>query len=212
MPFDDDPMFSDQQLLDINADAPAILPLADSTAPKLPDNAIPPFQFLDHRLLQIPELDLMATANVFAKLLRCEDAMWSLTTSRTLDVSLAETEALPLSFRPTDAQRRIMHHPIFDLLPWSSVRTKLICTFAQRSESRPPVARDEMALMRFVNDLDDSAEGLRVYGEDRCDCDNWEVGQQVLDNWWWAFDVSIIVNSNKLRALRGAPRLVLGAP
>lgn len=68
-----------------------------------------------------------------------------------------------------------------------------------------------MALMRFVNDLDDSAEGLRVYGEDRSDYNNWEIGQQVFDNWWWAFDVSIVVNSNKLRARRGAPRLMLGA-
>lgn len=178
---------------------------------RLSDIALSQYQFKDDRVFQVPELDLMATASVFAKMLNCEDTMWSFTASRTLDMSPRDAELLPLSFRPTEAQRRIMHHPIMDLLPWSSVRTKLICTFAQKADARPPIARDEMALMRFVNDLDDSAEGLRVYGEDRSDYNNWEIGQQVFDNWWWAFDVSIVVNSNKLRARRDAPRLMLGA-
>ena len=66
--------------------------------------------------------------------------------------------------------------------------------------------------MDFVYDVEDSAEGVRIWGDDPYDWQNWEVGEKVFEKWWWAFDSEIIKNSNELRIGRGAPALgqVLG--
>lgn len=65
--------------------------------------------------------------------------------------------------------------------------------------------------MQLVSDMDDLAEGMRVSGTNELDEASWEVGEAMLKNWWWAFDAQIIGHSNQLRAMRGAPRLRLGA-
>jgi len=70
------------------------------------------------------------------------------------------------------------------------------------------IARDPMALMQLVYDLDDSAEGLRTTGSDWRDEMNWEVGQKVFENWWFVLDRDIIRRSNALRERRGARRLL----
>lgn len=161
----------------------------------------------DDRVLDVPELECISTALVFAKLLHCDDTIWNPTASRTLDLPPSAVALLPANLQPTPTQRRITHHPLFDILPWPSVRARFICVFAQPPELRPPNARDEMAMMRLVYDLDDPAEGLRVSGADRVDTRNWEVGQQVFQNWWWVFDHEILATSNALRLKRGATRL-----
>jgi hypothetical protein len=61
-------------------------------------------------------------------------------------------------------------------------------------------------------DIDDSAEGLRISGSDWHSAENWEVGQTLFKNWWWAFDRSVVDSSNALRAKRGAQKLMLGPP
>lgn len=161
----------------------------------------------DDRVLDVPELECLSTAMVFAKLLNCEDTVWNPAASRTLDLPPSAVALLPVNLQPTSAQRRIAHHPIFDLLPWPSVRTRFICVFAQPVELRPPNARDEMAILRLVYDFDDPVEGLKVSGADRVDTRNWEIGQQVFPNWWWAFDHETFASSNALRMKRGADRL-----
>jgi hypothetical protein len=165
------------------------------------------FHFPDEAHLEVPELEILKTAGEFARLLHCEDTLWSMTALRTLDLTSFETDALPAVLRPTPAQRTVLHHPALDVIPWPSVRSKLIYVFNQPPDLRPPNARDDMALVRFIYDVDDSAEGVRVSGADRLDLGNWEVGQLVFQNWWWAFDNQILRNSDVLRARRGAPRL-----
>jgi hypothetical protein len=169
----------------------------------------PQMSFVDDRTLMVPELELLKTANVFAKLLKCEDAMWSPQALRTLDLTLFEAGSLPQLLHPTPAQQQLPHHPLLDILPWPSVRAKLVCVFHQPPEQRPPIARDEMAILRLAYDIDDATEGVKVCGADRLDTSNWEVGQQVFEGWWWAFDWAVIHASNTLRAKRGAPRLQL---
>jgi len=88
------------------------------------------------------------------------------------------------------------------------VRTKLITIFSLPMQARPMIARDPMALMQLVYDLDDSAEGLRTTGSDWRDEMNWEVGQKVFENWWFVLDRDIIRRSNALRERRGARRLL----
>jgi hypothetical protein len=163
--------------------------------------------FADDFLLEVPALKVLKAGIEIANRLGCQDSMWDPTAKRMLDPY--RTANLPLNLQPTTAQQRIPHHPMIDILPWPSVRTKLICAFSLPEALRPPNARDSFALIKLVSDIEDSAEGCRIDGEEGFDGENWEVGQVVVSNWWWALDQSIIDRSNELRAKRGAPRLAL---
>jgi hypothetical protein len=74
---------------------------------------------------------------------------------------------------------------------------------------RPPAARDPLALMQLIFDMDDSAEGFQFAGAEAHKETNWEVGQAFFTNWWWALDRTVVENSNLLRAKRGAEKLRL---
>jgi hypothetical protein len=163
--------------------------------------------FSDDYSLAVPELECMNTACAFAKLLKCEGTIWDMKCTRILQLPQHEIATLPEILRPTNAQKYIPHHPMIDVIPWPSVRSKLICAFSQPLEMRPLNLRDDMALLRLTYDLDDPAEGVRVSGSDRTDLANWEIGQQLFQNWWWAFDHSIIAISTRKRASRGAAKL-----
>jgi hypothetical protein len=161
--------------------------------------------FADDATMEIPVLKVLKAGLQIAKMLGCEQSMWDPTSSRVLAPIIAGN--IPTWLQPTEAQQRIMHHPLLDILPWPSVRTKLICMFAQPVEMRPASAQDPLAVMNMVVDIDDDAEGCRVEGEDGLVGDNWEIGQAFFRNWWWALDRSIIEQSNRVRAARGAARL-----
>jgi hypothetical protein len=64
-----------------------------------------------------------------------------------------------------------------------------------------------LALLQFVYDLEDGAEGIRIWGGDPYDSTCWEVGQLLFERWWFIFDREIIEQSNRWRALRGASNL-----
>ncbi|CAK7202459.1 hypothetical protein SEUCBS139899_005182 [Sporothrix eucalyptigena] len=119
----------------------------------------------------------------------------------------ANLALLPPNWRPTHAQRYMPHHPALDILPWPSVREKLIGLFNLPLHERPPIAADPLALVHLIYDLEDSAEGLRIWGSDPYDPTCWEVGQLVFERWWFIFDREIIEQSNRWRDLRGAARL-----
>ncbi|KAG4422570.1 hypothetical protein IFR04_004339 [Cadophora malorum] len=168
------------------------------------------FTFPDDRAIDVPELQVMKAGLSIAGMLGCAESMWDISAHRVCDKSLISTPFLPANLKPTDIQCRIPHHPIFDLLPWPSVRTKFIIVFSQPANVRPPMARDPLALMQLIYDMDDSAEGLKVSGSDFLSVENWEVGQLFFKHWWWAFDRSVVDTSNALRAKRGSPKLMLG--
>jgi hypothetical protein len=97
---------------------------------------------------------------------------------------------------------------MLDILPFPTLRTKLIVVFSLPPALRPPKARDDMALVQLAYDIDDDAEGLRIVGEGMSlREDEWEVGMKVFENWWWAFDREIVESSNRIRERRGAGRL-----
>lgn len=170
------------------------------------------FTFPDDGTLDVPELQVMKAGLNIAEMLGCAESLWDFSALRVLDKSSIAAPFLPPNLEPTEVQRRIPHHPLFDLFPWPSVRTKLVIVFSQPLQTRPPAARDPMALMQLFYDMDDSAEGLRISGEDCYSGENWEVGQAFFTNWWWALDRSVVDCSNALRAKRGAQRLILGPP
>ncbi|EEY14746.1 conserved hypothetical protein [Verticillium alfalfae VaMs.102] len=68
---------------------------------------------------------------------------------------------------------------------------------------RPPGARDALAPIQFAYDLEDEAEGVRIWGGDPYDATGWEVGQTFFERWWFIFDRDVVAQSNRLREIRG---------
>ncbi|KAJ5961468.1 hypothetical protein N7501_006409 [Penicillium viridicatum] len=175
------------------------------------------FTFPSEHAIDIPTLKTMEVSLRIAQMLGLSDELLDLTKSRVLDVSKISVSLgdLPENLRPTEAQLLLPHHPVIDVLPWPSVRTRLICLFSQPDQLRPPIARGSMAIMRLMHGFDDESEGLRIaldingHGHGG---ESWEIGQAIFKDWWWALDPEIISNSNRLRYIRGAPKLQLSMP
>lgn len=166
--------------------------------------------FPDEAYLPMGELDLLRGAMSIAQRLGCDSIIWSLEANSLFHNSVASLHTyLPANLRPTRTQLTYPHHPALDILPWPSVRDKLIFMFAQPEHLRPPAARSPTALVEFVYDLEDTFEGARIRGDDPYSDQNWEVGEKLFQNWWWALDRQVLQRSNQLRLARGAS--VLGA-
>jgi len=168
------------------------------------------YSFPDESYLEMAELTLLRGCMAIARRLGIQDTIWSLAGVSPFtnpDMALAEFNHLPANLRPTLLQMTIPHHPVIDLLPWPSARDRMIGILAQPPEIRPPGAASPMALLEFVYDIEDGAEGVRISGSDPYSASNWEVGEKVFKSWWWIFDRDIIKRSNELRASRGAPML-----
>ncbi|KAH6712109.1 hypothetical protein BKA61DRAFT_657575 [Leptodontidium sp. MPI-SDFR-AT-0119] len=152
----------------------------------------------------------MRASYEIAILLQCEETIWNLDFRRTFNETTSRNgEPLPPSFLPTEEQQLIPHHPVLDILPWASSRSKLINVFNRAPTFRPPIAHDPLALMKLLQDMEDPAEGPRVNGPHGFDADYWEVGQQFFLNWWWILECSVIEKSSASRVSRGAEHLIL---
>ena len=171
--------------------------------------------FADEANLEVLELSLLRAAVSIAKRLNIEDLIWDLTSASPFTTAMSSRFTvpstafsqyghLPPNLQPTVTQLSQPHHPIFDLLPWPTVRDKLILVFTQPPEVRPKAAKSPTALLEFVYDLEDSAEGVRIWGDDPHSDKGWEVGEKLFSNWWWAFDGDVIRQSNEMRKRRGA--------
>ena len=163
----------------------------------------------DEAHLPMLELNLMRGAVAIAQRLEVHDLIWSLDSQSPFYHASSQTSwsHLPVNLRPTQVQLRNPHHPIFDILPWPSVRDKLILVFSQNPEIRPPTARSPFAMLDLVYDIEDPAEGVRIWGDDPYRDDNWEVGEKLFKNWWWCLNSEIITRANELRKERGAKLL-----
>lgn len=197
------------------------------------------FTFPDDRILEVPSLTLLNAAVKVAQRLKISELIWdisaispfyqnqtsssstlsppSLTTTQTSPepshpgtYSSTPIDELPPHLRPTPTQCSVPHHPILDLLPWPSTRNKLIQVFTLPVELRPESARDSMALLQLVQDLeDDGGEGVRINGQDPFQPRAWEIGQVLLERWWWALDYGAIQSSSRAREKRGQRPLAL---
>ncbi|KAH6841256.1 hypothetical protein AA0119_g9683 [Alternaria tenuissima] len=191
--------------------------LDSQVSAELQDLETSQFTFPSDHIIDIPGLKTMEISLRIAQMLGLGDELLDLTIKRVLDVSKLSVplEHLPENLRPTEAQLLLPHNPMIDVLPWPSVRTKLICLFSQPDQLRPPIARGSMAIMRLLYSIDDESEGLRVVSdanEQGIDVKGWEVGQAVFKDWWWILDPEIVSNSNRLRNMRGAPKLEISIP
>jgi hypothetical protein len=164
-----------------------------------PSNSLPMDTIMD-----VPFLKTLRVASMVAEALGSQhlmfnyDALWTVPSS--------SFPRLPANMQPTPAQLTIPHHPLFDILPWPQLRTKLICVFSLPEQLRPENARGSTALVQVAYDIEDEKDGFRVNGEGM-EKDNWEVGQAFLKHWWWALDRSILETSNAWRQRRGESRL-----
>jgi hypothetical protein len=180
----------------------------------LPSLEVSQFTFPDDSNLEIPMFKTLNVGLAIAERLGIVDILFDPTISHTFSLSQLPPSGLtlPPNLLPTDAQQTIPHFPLLDILPWPSVRRKLVVIFAQPERLRPPIARDPMGLIQLMHDIDDDSEGVRVVGDrDAFAEKNWEVGQAFFRNWWWVLDPQVINESNALRRRRGASPLQIGA-
>ncbi|OAA41101.1 hypothetical protein BBO_05637 [Beauveria brongniartii RCEF 3172] len=167
----------------------------------------------DSYLLPVYELTLLKGLLRIAERLGSPEDVWSLN-SQSPFTKGGGTPAhqLPPTWQPTATQIKMPHHPFLDFLPWPSVRDKVIDIFSLPERSRPPSAAGSTGLANLAYDIEDSSEGVRIYGDDPYDPAYWEVGQVFFQRWWFLFDRDIIATSNRWRRLRGAPPLAIKAP
>lgn len=186
--------------------------------PSLPatNSDVDDLSFPDSYLLPVPEL---STLKAFMRIATClsvdSSSFWDINAmSPFFRGPGAAARATPTShlalartWQPTVAQLLMPHHPLLDFLPWPSVREKVIHVLNLPEDMRPPAARSATALVQFAYDLEDGAEGIRIWGGDPYDPACWEVGQVLFERWWFLFDRQIIEQSNGWRGMRGAAKL-----
>ncbi|KAK7432665.1 hypothetical protein QQZ08_000875 [Neonectria magnoliae] len=167
-------------------------------------------EFTDNYHLPMLELSLAMAVMRIADRLGSGRGIWDLNCISVFNTGHGTpADQLPAAWRPTRTQIVLPHHPLFDFLPWPGVRDRIINIMAMPDDLRPPNAKGPLALVNFAYDIEDSAEGVRIYGADPCEPGSWEVGQVMFERWWFLFDRDIIANSNRWRRLRGAPPLRL---
>ncbi|KAH7031410.1 uncharacterized protein B0I36DRAFT_122643 [Microdochium trichocladiopsis] len=167
--------------------------------------------FPDSYLLPVTELILLRACTRIGERIQCCDRMWRIDANSSFadgTMTPLAISMLPLSWQPTKSQATVPHHPILDLMPWPSVRDRLLLLMALPDSMKPAaVAEGPMAVIQLAYDMEDSSEGLRVWGGDVYDPMAWEVGQVVFEKWWFVFDRQVVERSNYWRRLRGAPDL-----
>ena len=190
---------------------PNFIPSSSGLAPLLQDYETATTSFPDTYLLPIPALGLLRACLTIAKRLGIamqlwdcnsvspfyvgsspsldnysEDSVSSTISSLGADIDIA---SLPENLRPTRTQYLLPHHPILDILPWPSVRDKLIMFFAQPAELRPASLGRE----QLVEDLEDEAEGVVVRGgqTEPWEVDSWEIGKALEKRWWFVLDTKV---------------------
>jgi hypothetical protein len=105
----------------------------------------------------------------------------------------ALTCTLPSTIAPTLKQQIVPHKPYVDMLPWSSLRDRIL---------NSPMAINEMEL---VMDMD----SLKIWGSTPWDPMGWEVPPEFVKKWWFLLDDGILHVTNFWRAQRGEEALVL---
>lgn len=225
LPFTIDPA----ALLDTSSAGPSSTALSSSSYPS-PDTSsgVATTPSADSYLLPVNELTLLRAFLRIATRLGSSGSLWDLEarspfcaakptaepTNIGIDIGGSgpagpDPALLPPTWQPTASQVLVPHHPMLDFLPWPSARDRIIEVFGLPESARPPAAAGPLALVEFAYDVEDGAEGMRIWGADPFDPSSWEVGQVLFEKWWFVFDRGIVEQSNRWRALRGAGSLTM---
>jgi len=108
---------------------------------------------------------------------------------------MAPLGTIPASISPTEQQQVIPHKPYIDMLPWPSLRDRLLKSTGAINENE------------FIADMTSSE--LRVWGTTPWDPMSWEVSDGFANKWWFLMDEGIVRVSNFWRSQRGEPRLLV---
>ena len=101
---------------------------------------------------------------------------------------------LPLTLAPTSQQQLIKHLPYVDMLPWASLRDRIL---------------NSLAVMNEVEFVQDMQANLKIWGSTPWDPIGWEVTADFAKKWWFLMDDSIMQATNFWRGQRGEQALVL---
>ncbi|RDW66678.1 hypothetical protein BP5796_09427 [Coleophoma crateriformis] len=100
---------------------------------------------------------------------------------------------LPPALVPTLQQQLVPHQPYVDMLPWSSLRDRMLSSAQVINE------------LEFVSDM----PSLRVWGSTPWDPMGWEITPEFARKWWFLMDDGIMHTTNFWRSQRGEEALVL---
>ena len=109
----------------------------------------------------------------------------------------APTCTLPQAIAPTLQQQLVPHKPYVDMLPWSSLRDRVLNSLMVINETE------------FL--LDMSSGDLKVWGSTPWDPMGWEIGPEFARKWWFLMDDGIMHTTNFWRGQRGEEALVLAS-
>jgi len=107
----------------------------------------------------------------------------------------ALTFTLPPALVPTLQQQIVPHKPYVDMLPWASLRDRIL--------SSPTVINE----LEFVQDM--ASSDLKVWGSTPWDPMGWEVGPEFAKKWWFLMDDGIMRTTNFWRSQQGEQVLVV---
>ncbi|KAI0971434.1 hypothetical protein F4678DRAFT_84347 [Xylaria arbuscula] len=194
-------------------DPSTLMDFSSSSPSASSSSEITDISFPDSYYLPVNELVLLRGLMRIAMRLRCNTTkLWELGANSPFNDgthTVLTTQELPPVWRPTVSQSSIPHHPVIDLLPWPSVRDRIILLLGLPDEACPPALSGPLAIAQLAYDLEDSAEGVRIWGDDPCEPTSWEVGQVLFERWWFVFDRKVVEQSNYWRKLRGAATLCM---
>ena len=113
-----------------------------SNSPSTTGNSeVTDLSFPDSYYLPVNELTLLRGLMRIAVRLRCNTTtIWDLRSNSPFNDgthTALTTQDLPQTWRPTLSQSSIPHHPVIDLLPWPSVRDRLLLLISLPDEARP---------------------------------------------------------------------------
>lgn len=107
----------------------------------------------------------------------------------------ALAECLPSSIAPTQLQKSVPHRSYLDMLPWASLRDRLLKSISAINEEE------------FM--LDMRVGHLKIWGSVPWEPMGWEVGEDFAKRWWFLMDDGIIRTTNFWRSQRGERPLSL---
>ncbi|KAI0915131.1 hypothetical protein F4823DRAFT_557577 [Ustulina deusta] len=163
---------------------------SSSSSPSVSENSetITDISFPDSYYLPVNELTFLRGLMRIAIRLRCNTTkLWELGANSPFNDgthTALTTQELPQVWRPTF---------VAVIYPTSSCYR--LASMAQ------------LAIAHLAYDLEDTAEGVRIWGDDPCEPTSWEVGQVLFERWWFIFDRQVVDQSNYWRKLRGAATL-----
>jgi hypothetical protein len=105
----------------------------------------------------------------------------------------ASPSKLPPSLAPTARQQVVPHKTFVDILPWPSLRDRILASLTVINEEE------------FLTGLQE----CRTWGNVPWDPMGWEVGPEFARKWWFLMDETVLASTNFWRAQRGEKPLIL---